>query len=685
MVFAPMLDVARDPRGGRIAEGAGEDVWLTTRMAEAKVRGFQGDDPKAATSVAAVAKHLVADGLVNAGREYAQVDVSERRLHETYLPPFRAAVEAGVLALMPSFNDVAGVPMTANGAILRDLVRARWGFDGLMVSDYNAIPELMNHGVAGDLAAAATLALKAGVDIDMMGGAYTKGLPGALERGLVTMADIDACVRRVLRLKERLGLFEDPYREAAAPGLSGAVLQAHRALAREAARRSIVLLTNRGGLLPLQPAPARIAVLGPLADSREDMLGPWSGAGEVRDMVTLLEGLRAAFPDSRILHAPGVPVADKDASGLPAALAAARDADLVGLCLGEGRRMSGEAGSRAQPDLPGLQPELARAVLDLGKPVVLLLSSGRPVLASWLYERADATLACWFLGAEAGHAVADVLTGRQNPTGRLPVSWPVEVGQIPIHYDQLPTGRPFDPAFPYSSKYLDCPNDPLFPFGHGLSYSRFAYAGLRASPAELAAGDACTVEVEVTNEGPVAGEETVLLFVNDPVASLSRPVLELKGMTKLRLAAGERGVASFRLATADLAFVGPDLAPRLEPGAFDLYVGPTADRNRLLKTRIHLREGCHGRHRRAGVIRGRVQGVGFRAWTAYQADRLGLRGWVRNRRDGTVEAALFGPAEAVDEMLRRCHRGPRAAQVDDVATSPEPDQPPAGFEQRSTA
>jgi beta-glucosidase len=308
-------------------------------------------------------------------------------------------------------------------------------------------------------------------------------------------------------------------------------------------------------------------------------------------MVTLLEGLRAGFPDSRLLHAPGVPVEEKDASGIPAALAAARDSDLVILCLGEGRWMSGEAGSRAHPDLPGLQPELARAVLDLGKPVVVLLSSGRPVLASWLYERADATLACWFLGSEAGHAVADVLSGRHNPTARLPVTWPVEVGQIPIHYDQLPTGRPYDPGFRYSGKYLDCPNEPLFPFGHGLCYGRFAYGCLRASPADLAAGDACTVEVEVTNEGSVAGEETVLLFVNDPVASLSRPVLELKGVAKLRLAPGERGVARFGLTTADLAFVGSDLASRLEPGAFDLYVGPSADRSRLVKTRIHLREG----------------------------------------------------------------------------------------------
>jgi beta-glucosidase len=587
LTFAPMLDVSRDPRWGRISESAGEDSWLTAEVAKAKVRGFQGKDLAAADAVAATAKHFAGYGAVMAGREYAQVELSERSFHEIYLPPFHAAVEAGTAAIMPSFTDLAGVPLTAHTGVLRDLLRKRWGFEGVLISDYNAIAELMAHGIAADLVEAAALALKAGVDIDMMATAYTKGLPVALERGLITMADIDACVRRVLALKAALGLFDDPYRKAA-PVMTAERWAEHRAAAREAARRSIVLLTNRNDRLPVASAPARVALLGPLADTADEMLGPWSGAGRGEEMVSYAAGLRAAWPQSRIDVAKGVEAESEDASGIKPALELARAADLVVLCLGELRFMSGEAGSRAKPGLPGLQNEFARAVLELGKPTVVLLSSGRPLIVPWLFEKAEAVLACWYLGSEAGHAVADVLTGRWNPSARLPITWPVEVGQIPIFYARLPTGRPIDPKFRYSSKYIDMPNEPLFAFGHGSSYTRFAYSNLRASPAELRAGGSLAVEVDVANEGKAAGEETVLLFVRDPVASVSRPVLELKGMAKVFLMPGERRTVKLALSCDALAILDAKLAPRLEPGAIEIYVGPSARADALMKGEIKL-------------------------------------------------------------------------------------------------
>ncbi len=488
---------------------------------------------------------------------------------------------------MPAFIDLAGVPMTANAAILSGLVRHDWGFDGVMVSDYGAIAELVVHGVAADLAEAAALALKAGIDLDLMGDAYARGLPVALERGLVETAAIDRAVRRVLELKARLGLFDDPYRRGTGHGLTPAQLAAHRALARDAARRSIVLLTNRDQLLPLADG-RRLAVIGPLADAAREMQGPWSMAGRPEDMVPLLAGLRAGLPASAIGYAKGVEIEADAPADLPAALELARAAEVVVLCLGEAAAMSGEAASRARPDLPGRQRALAEAVFQLGKPVVALLSSGRPLMLPWLFERADAVLATWFLGSEAGPAVADVLTGRYNPSARLPVSWPVEVGQIPIFHARRPTGRPADPAVHYSARYLDLPTDPLFPFGHGLSYTRFKYENLCAEPTSLPPDGHLDISLEVANEGPTPGEETLFLFIHDPVATIARPLLELKGMAKITLAPGERGQVHFRLTAADLAYLGPDLTPRLDPGVIELLVGPSAARQDLLTTTIRV-------------------------------------------------------------------------------------------------
>lgn len=587
LTFAPMLDVARDPRWGRIVEGPGEDPWVAALFARAKVQGFQNGDLAAADSLAATAKHLAAYGAVTAGREYAPVDISERALHEIYLPPFAEAVAAGAAAIMPAFHNLAGVPMTANGTVLQGLVRGGWGFAGIHVSDYAAIAELVVQGVAADLAEAAALALHAGVDIDLMGNAYASGLPEALERGLVAMGDVDGAVRRVLTLKARLGLLDDPYRRGG--GLGPERVAEHRALAREAARRAIVLLTNRNGVLPLPQDGGRIAVIGPLADAPADMLGPWASDGRPGEAVTILAGLRAAFPGREIVHAAGTAIDGNDTAEIAAAVAIARTADVLVLCLGEARAISGEAASRARIELPGAQADLARAMLALGKPVVVSLSSGRPLTVPWLLERADAVLATWFLGSEAGHALGDVLSGRHDPTGRLPVSWPLDVGQIPIFFGMRPSGRPADPAEHYSARYIDLPTAPQFAFGHGLSYARFTCRNLRAHPAEIRPEDKIAVAVEVANEGAVAGEETVFLFVRDPVASVARPLLELRGVARIALDRGARGTVRFELSARDLQFLGPDLAVRLEPGTFEIHAGPNAAPACLLRTTVRLR------------------------------------------------------------------------------------------------
>ncbi len=587
LTFAPMLDVARDPRWGRIIESPGEDTWIACQMATAKTRGFQGPDLAAQDSVAATAKHLCAYGAVMAGREYASAEVSERTLHEIYLPPFAAAVAARTAAIMPAFIDVSGAPMTANAGLLQGWLREIVGFEGVLISDYNAVAELLNHGVAADLVEAAALALNAGVDIDMTSGAYIECLPGALERGLVTMATIDASVRRVLKLKERLGLFDDPYRRGSVPP-DGRRAAERRELARDAARKAIVLLSNRTGILPLSPRIKRLAIIGPLADAPGEMLGSWASAGKPEDAVSILAGLRAALPQCQIDHAAGVDIDGQKVDGMAAAIDLCASAEAIVLCLGESAAMSGEAASRVDIGLPGRQCALAQAILALGRPVVVTLSSGRPLTAPWLFERADAVLATWFLGHEAGNAVAEVLTGTFNPTGRLPVSWPCDVGQVPIFYNELPSGRPYAPGVHYSSTYLDLPPTPQFPFGHGLSYSRFALSDLACKPTRVRAGDTIEVSLAVHNESALAGEATVFLFARDPVASIARPVLELKGVQKAFLAAGGRTEVTWRLPVKDLSFVGPNFAPVLEPGRFEIHVGQSADSGGLRSCVVEL-------------------------------------------------------------------------------------------------
>ncbi|MGH8208030.1 MAG: glycoside hydrolase family 3 N-terminal domain-containing protein, partial [Steroidobacteraceae bacterium] len=590
MTFAPMLDVSRDPRWGRGVEGFGEDPWLGARLAEAKVRGFQGVDLSAADSLAACAKHFCAYGPVTAGREYAAVDICERTLHEVHLPPFTAAIAAGVATVMPSFTDLAGIPMTAHVGLLRGWLREKHGFDGVIVSDYNAIGELINHGVAADLVDAATLALKAGVDIDMMADAYRRALPTALERGMVTMAEIDAAVRRVLTLKQQLGLFDDPYRRGA-KAETPSVLTNRRRIARAVATRCIVMLKNERETLPLGHL-RTIAVIGPLANAPTEMGGPWGAAQDAASHVSVLAGLHEALADTQILHALGVEIESETTAGIPEAARLCDRAEAIVLCVGEAANMSGEAASRAHLELPGRQRACAEAVLaraqDLGKPVVVVLFSGRPLVVPWLFDKAGAVIAAWFLGSEAGNAIADVLTGRVSPSGRTPMAWPRAVGQIPVFFGQRPSGRPANPQDHYTSKYLDIPNEPLFPFGYGLTYGRFALANLRVSPDRAAASDTIEVRVDVTNEGARAAEETIFLFTRDKVASVTRPLLELKGFGKIALDPGATGTVTLRLPVGELRFLGLELTPVFEPGEVEILVGPCADRTRLLRTSVQL-------------------------------------------------------------------------------------------------
>ena len=587
LTFAPMCDVCRDPRWGRIVEGPGEDPFVGAAIAAAKVAGFQGED---LDGIAACAKHFAAYGAVMAGREYASTDISARTLHEVHLASFAAAVAAGVAAIMPAFTELDGVPMTANRELLQGYLRGQLGFEGVIISDYNAIAELMRHGVAADLAEAAALALNAGVDIDMMAEAYGDGLPVALERRLVTMDQIDAAVRRVLRLKERLGLFDDPYRSAGAE--SAADLAKRRVLARDAGAKSMVLLKNEKDVLPLTK-PRRIALIGPLADAAQEMRGPWAAAAPLTGCATVLEGLRAALPDAEIEYALGVAIdggAAEEAGGIAIAAALCDGADVIILCVGEAANMSGEAASRAHPHLPGQQQRLCDAIFEKagGRPVITILFSGRPLIVPALVEKSAALLAAWFPGSEAGNAIADLITGKVSPSGRTPVSWPRATGQIPVFFGERNGGRPINPADHYTSKYLDSENSPLFVFGDGLGYGRFAFSNLKLSATTLARSGTLAASVDVANEGGHTAEETVFLFCHDRLASVTRPLLELKGFAKITLAAGARGTVTLALKGTDLCFPGADLAPLFEPGEVEIFLGPAADRTRLVGATIRL-------------------------------------------------------------------------------------------------
>ncbi len=575
--FAPMVDIARDPRWGRIAEGSGEDVYLGSVMAAARVRGFQGSDLTNKTALAACAKHFAAYGAAEGGRDYNTVDISERTLREVYLETFRAAVNAGATSLMCSFNEISGVPNSANRWLLTDVLRGEWKFDGMVVSDWNSIGELVDHGIAADSVEAAILGINAGVDMDMEANAYAFTLAKSVRDGRVSLAVIDEAVRRVLRLKERLGLFEDPYHgldEAAAKKLINSPEQ--RALAREAARQSIVLLKN-SGVLPVASSVKRIAVLGPLADDKRNPLGPWDQKGDPKDVVTVLEGLKAQIPSTvTITSALGCTILDTVPHDIAAAATLAQDADLSIIVVGESSNMSGEAASRSFIGLPGRQEELIKTVHETGKPYVVVLMNGRSLAIPWIAEHAPAIVEAWFLGVESGNAITDVLLGKCNPSGKLPVTFPRTTGQVPLTYDHKNTGRPGNDNANFTSRYLDVVSTPQYPFGFGLSYTTFGYSDLILDQHSIGASDTLHVSVRVRNTGLRAGEEIVQLYFKDDVASVTRPVRQLRRFEKCTLAPNEERVIRFFLTAEDLRFWDSGSRWKVEPGSFHVYVGPNS-------------------------------------------------------------------------------------------------------------
>ena len=583
--YAPMVDIARDPRWGRIVEGAGEDPYLGSVLAAARVRGFQGEDLRKPDAVLATAKHFVAYGAAEAGRDYNVADISERTLHEVYLPPFKAAIDAGAQSIMASFNEIAGVPMHAHRPLIQDLLRKEWGWDGLLVSDYTGVMELMPHGVAANREQAGALGLRAGVDVDMVSQIYVKDLPAAVKAGRVPMAEVDASVRRVLNAKYRLGLFDDPYRSCTPDGARERALTLtpeHRAAARRMAQKSMVLLENEGDVLPLSKSVRTLAVIGPLADHRRAMLGNWAVAGREEDAITPLEGLKAALGDkTRLIVAKGADIDSQDTTGFADAVAAAKQADAVVMFLGEHPDMSAEANNRTSLDLPGVQEQLALAVAATGKPVALVLLNGRPLSIGRLKGKVPAILEAWFPGVEGGPAIADVLFGDVNPSAKLPVTFPHNVGQVPIYYAHKNTGRPPSEQEKYTSKYLDVPWTPLYAFGHGLSYTTFRYDAPVVSKKTLVPSALQQqVSVRVTNTGKRAGEEVVQLYVRDDVASVTRPVKQLRGFQRVAQQPGESKVVTFTLGFDDLAMFDDRMQRVVEPGTFTVFVGGSSDRTR---------------------------------------------------------------------------------------------------------
>ena len=580
--FAPMVDIARDPRWGRIAEGAGEDPFLGAAIARARVRGFQGSDLAATDTILACAKHFAAYGAAQAGRDYYTTEVSERVLREVYLPPFRAAVEAGAGTLMAAFNDLDGTPCSANALLMDRVLRQEWGFQGFVVSDWQSILEMLEHGNVADLREAAKKSFLAGLDMDMEGAAYAKHLAELVRSGAVPLARLDAAAGAVLAAKFRLGLFDDPYRYCdEAREKTSLATPAHLALAREAVRRSCVLLKNTG-ILPLQTAGLTVALVGPLADSAVDQMGCWNGEGRKSDVITVRQALGELYPGARLRYAAGCRTTGNDHSGIAAARAAAAGADVIIAALGEAESQSGETTSRTALDLSGPQLDLLRELKSTGKPIVLLLMSGRPLMLETVEPLVEAVLVAWHPGTMGGPGIADVLTGAYNPSGHLTLTWPRSVGQIPIFYAHKNSGRPApksgNPDDPYYSRYIDSPNTPLHPFGFGLSYTTFAFDQLRLSaPVLLPGGAPLTVTVRARNLGTRAGEEVVQLYIRDRVGSVTRPVRELKGFRKIALASGESQDVTFTLTPADLAFWRADLTYGAEPGEFEVFVGDNAD------------------------------------------------------------------------------------------------------------
>ncbi|GHE67415.1 glycosyl hydrolase [Roseivirga thermotolerans] len=581
--FNPMVDIARDPRWGRIAEGSGEDPFLGALIGAAKVRGIQGKNLADPTTILACVKHFAAYGASQAGRDYHTVDMSDRELRQNYLPPYKAALEAGAATVMTSFNELDGVPASGNRYLMTEILRNEWGFDGFVVTDYTSINEMVPHGVVANEKEAAELAFKAGVQMDMQGGLYSRYIPELIAEGKIEESTLNEYVRQVLEMKYKLGLFEDPYRylnkDREQQTLYSQELMNHALLA---AKESIVLLKNQpaskgqSNLLPLSKKLGSVALIGPLADNRKDMLGTWHVAGDASKVITLKEGIAQIAPGVKINYARGAGFSGDNRSGFAEALAAARKSDVVIMAIGEDYTQSGEAASRSEIGLPGPQQELIEAIHALGKPIVAVVMAGRPLTINWIDEHIPAVMNAWHLGTMSGKAIAETLFGDHNPAGKLTITFPKNVGQIPIYYNMKNTGRPFSADNKYTSKYLDVSNEPLYPFGYGLSYTTFEYSNISLSSSELSFDSSLTVSATVTNTGTYEGQEVVQLYVRDMVGSVTRPVKELKGFEKIKLKPGESKRVSFNLSAKDLAFYTLDMRFEAEPGDFKVFIGPNS-------------------------------------------------------------------------------------------------------------
>ncbi|RSK41266.1 beta-glucosidase BglX [Hymenobacter perfusus] len=594
-VYSPMVDIARDPRWGRISEGSGEDPYLGSQIARVMVRGYQGDDLKKNNTVMACVKHFALYGAAEAGRDYNTTDMSLVRMYNEYLPPYKAAVEAGAGSMMSSFNDINGVPATGNKWLMTELLRNQWGFDGFVATDYTAINEMTAHGM-GDDAQVSALALNAGIDQDMVGEIFLKNLAQNLKDGTVQQAQIDLACRRILEAKWKLGLFEDPYRYTNEKRAKATMMKKEFvADARDIARKSLVLLKNSNNTLPLKKQ-GTIALIGPLATRQRDMIGSWSGAGDWKQAVSLEQGIKNAVGSGvKVVTAQGANFTDDEQmiarlnqhggelnvdqrtseEMIREAVQVAQQADVIVAAVGESQGMTGEAASRADIGLPGQQLELLKALKKTGKPLVLVLMNGRPLTLPWEDKNADAILETWFAGSQAGNAIADVLFGGYNPAGKLTATFPQHVGQVPLYYNHKMTGRPYQGVAldKYKSRYMDVSNDPLYPFGFGLSYTTFEYGKPELSTTSLSMNGTLDVKVTVKNTGNYDGEEVAQLYIRDMVGSISRPVQELKGFQKVMLKKGESRTLTFRLTPEDLKFYNTDLKFAAEPGDFQVMVG----------------------------------------------------------------------------------------------------------------
>ncbi|CAM4091578.1 beta-glucosidase BglX [Gillisia limnaea] len=596
--FSPMVDISRDPRWGRVAEGAGEDPYLGSQVAKAMVEGYQGDDLSKPETMISTVKHMALYGAAEGGRDYNRVDMSRAKMFNEYLPPYKAAVDAGVWSVMTSFNDIDGVPASGNKWLLTDVLRERWGFDGFVVSDYTSVNEMIAHGM-GDLQAVSALAINAGLDMDMVGEGFLTTLKKSVEEGKVTEATITAATRRILEAKHKLGLFDDPYRYSDESRPATDILTAeHRAKAREAATKSFVLLKKHNNTLPISKN-AKIALIGPLANNKNNMLGTWAPTGDQQLSIPLLEGFKNVAPNASITYAKGANISDDTTFAkkvnvfgprieiseespeqlLKEAMKLVANADVVVAVVGEASEMSGEAASRTDISIPESQKKLIRELAASGKPVVLVLMSGRPLTISEEMELPVSILQVWHPGVEAGNAVADVVFGDYNPSGKLTSTWPVNVGQIPIYYGMRTTGRPAasEEFEKFKSNYLDAPNAPLFPFGYGLSYTEFDYSNVKVSNPTLSENGSITISATVTNSGDYNGEEVVQLYLHDKVRSITPPMKELKGFEKIFLEKGASQTVTFEITTEDLKFYNNEEEFIFEPGEFEFFVGGSSD------------------------------------------------------------------------------------------------------------